>query len=336
MRHFVIVAVLVAISTFLVSALLTGIGLMPVEASAQAVTIDQLFTTHLYLISFLFSLIVVFIVYSLFVFRKKNEDANDGKYIKGNTGLEVLWTILPLGIVLYFSFLGSKSLADVRRIDPQAMQVKVTAGQWYWSFEYPDYGVTSQTLNLPVNQQVDLIMTSRDVIHSFWVPEFRVKQDILPGENLVKELRLTPTLLGNYKVRCAEFCGGSHAYMESPVIVMTQGDFDTWIQGQLAAVSNDPVARGKKLAADNGCTSCHSLDGKKLVGPTWLGLYGSSVELADGSNVMADDQYITESIIDPGKQIVGGYPPGIMPNTYESTLSEQQILDILAFIQSLK
>ena len=131
------------------------------------------------------------------------------------------------------------------------MVVNVTAFQWNWEFEYPDYGITTNTLYLPVNQQVLLKMTSRDVIHSFWVPEFRVKQDVLPGANLVKELRITPNLPGDYKVRCAELCGGAHAAMEGPVKVVTKTDFDAWVAKKSASAARSggtgPKIGGKPM-----------------------------------------------------------------------------------------
>lgn len=335
MRHFFIVVVLVIVSTVLVNTLLNSVGLLPVQASLQASTIDRLFDTHFFLISFLFSLIVVFLGYSIVVFRRKSED-DYGKYVTGSSRLEVIWTIIPLGIVVYLAYLGSQSLAEVRQVDPQAMVVNVTAGQWFWRYEYPDFGITSQSLNLPVNEQVLLRMTSLDVIHSFWVPEFRVKQDILPGENLVKELRVTPTQLGTYTVRCAELCGGSHAYMNSPVVVMTREEFDRWVSQELAAVSSDPVARGQRLVAQNGCIGCHSLDDKPSVGPTWQGLFGKEQELTDGSKVIVDEDYLKEAILFPNAKVPKGFAPGIMPEIYQTQLSEQQLTDIIAFIKSLQ
>lgn len=334
MRHFIIIAILVVISTFLVNTFLTTSGILPVEASAQALPIDRLFNVHFFLISFLFSLIVIFIVYSLIFFRRKNGENTAGASFKGNTRLEILWMIIPLGTVLYLSFLGSQTLSDIRRIDPQALQVNVTAGQWYWSFEYPSLGITSQSLQLPVNRQVLLRMTSKDVIHSFWVPEFYVKQDILPGKNLVKELRITPTLIGNFKVRCAEFCGGNHAGMEAPVAVLSEANFNNWVQQQKAAASSDPLARGKVVAAM--CTGCHTIDGGKGAGPTWKGLYGSEVDLESGQSVLADDAYLMKSILDPNADIVKGFSPGMMPQNYSKTLTDQQIQDVIAFIKSLK
>ncbi|MEW6178627.1 MAG: cytochrome c oxidase subunit II [Chloroflexota bacterium] len=336
MKHFVIVGVLIAAFTALTYLLLSNIPLLPIAASVQAQPIDALFNLHIFMISLLFSLIVVFLGYSLIVFRHKAGEEEEGVYIKGNNPLEIIWTVIPLGIMIYFAYLGSVSLAETRRADPQALQIKVVAGQWFWRFEYPDYGIVSNTLVMPVNQQALLKLTSLDVIHSFWVPEFRVKQDTLPGENLVRELRVTPTELGEFKVRCAEMCGTSHAYMESPVKVVTQAEFDQWVQDQLTALGSDPVARGEVWARNNGCFSCHSVDGTPNVGPTWKGLYGSQHELTDGSIVTVDDEYLLTSIVNPNAQVVKGFAPGVMPQTYQDNIPEQQILEMIEYIKSLK
>ncbi|HBY92387.1 MAG: cytochrome c oxidase subunit II [Ardenticatenaceae bacterium] len=334
MKHFVIVAVLVLIVTVGVSAALGSIPLLPIQASAQAVPIDHLFGLHVKVISFLFALIVVFLLYSVVVFRRRPGDTGEGDHFEGHTGLEIIWTLAPLATVLYFSYLGAQALAETRRVDPQAMEVKVIASQWSWRFEYPEYGVTSTTLNLPLNRQVLLKLTSTDVIHSFWVPEFRVKQDALPGANMARDLRITPTLLGEYKVRCAELCGLSHAYMESPVVVMEAAAFDSWISGQAGAVPESPAERGKKWAAQFGCAGCHSIDGSVVVGPSWKGLYGKQETLADGTTVPVDDAYLLESIHEPGAKIVKGFQP-IMPSL-ASQMTDEQITDVIAYIKSLK
>jgi cytochrome c oxidase subunit 2 len=214
------------------------------------------------------------------------------------------------------------------------MEIKVTAGQWFWKFEYPDYNVTSTTLSLPAEKQVLLQMKSDDVIHSFWVPEFRVKQDVLPGR--FTELRVTPTLVGSYKVRCAELCGTSHALMENPVVVMAEADFKNWITEQQKLASASPADRGKKLAAENGCAACHSVDGSRIVGPTWKGLYGADVSLSDGTTVKADDAYLKESILLSNAKVVKGFQPNVMPQNYREKLSDDQISDIVEYIKSLK
>jgi len=278
-------------------------------------------------------LIVVPLVYSVVVFRRKRGDTTDAEHIEGSNTLEVTWTVIPLFAVLIFAYLGSYTLAETRRVDPNAMEIKVKGIQWAWSFEYPD-GFVSKELHLPVNKQVVLRMTSSDVIHSFWVPEFRIKQDVVPGR--LTEYRITPTRVGDYVVRCAELCGASHAYMESKVIVSTDADYMSWVKEQVAAAAlaaSTPEARGKQLAANNGCGGCHSIDGSKLPGPTWQGLFGSQVKLADGSSVVADEAYLAESIKNPAAKIVAGYENVVMPNF---GLTDDQIKDIVAYIGTLK
>jgi cytochrome c oxidase subunit II len=331
MKHYVIAGILTVVFTLILGFAMTSIGLMPVEASAQAVPVDQMINLQVWMIAFLFSLITVFIIYSVVVFRRRR-----AAQFKGSNSLEVAWTLVPLATVIFLAFIGARDLSQIRKPDPNAMDVKVTAFQWGWAYEYPDTGITSTTLYLPLNRQVHLIMTSRDVIHSFWVPEFRIKQDVLPGQNLVKELRITPTRIGDYKVRCAELCGGAHAYMEAPVKVVSQADFDAWVSEQTKAASANPADRGASLAKNNGCVACHSIDGSKTIGPTWKGLAGEQVKLADGSTVTADDTYLHDSIVDPNKQIAAGFPPGLMPQTYKTQLNDQQIQDLIDYIKTLK
>lgn len=334
MRHFVIVGVLIAILTPLIYFGVSASNVMPVEASAQALPVDWMWNMDMGAISFLFALIMVPLVYSLIVFRRRKGDSGDAEHVEGNNKLEVTWTVLPLLLVTVFAYLGAYTLGETRIAAPNAMEINVTAHQWDWSFEYPE-GFASNELHLPVNRQVVLKMQSLDVIHSFWVPEFRIKQDVVPGR--ITDYRITPILLGNYKVRCAELCGASHAYMERPVIVSTQADYDAWIKEQAAAAAallakGGPDA-GKALVAQNGCSACHSIDGSKLTGPTWRGLFGSQVTLSDGSTVAADEAYLTESIADPNAKVVQGFPPGIMP---KFTLTDAQIKDIVSYLETLK
>ncbi len=334
MRRYVIILVLVIASTYLVHLFLISIGLLPPEGSAQAIPIDKLFRVHFWMISFLFSLIMVTFVYSLISFRRRKGEEGDGAYLLGNTPLEVTWTAIPLMAVLVLSFVGAQTLGATEVIDPTALQVKVTAGQWYWRFEYPTYGVSSNELYLPVQIQADLQLTSVDVIHDFWVPEFRIKQDVVPGRTI--DLRITPILIGQYTVRCAVLCGLRHSYMQSPVKVVSQADFQTWIAQQQKASSANPAARGEQLATQFGCTNCHSTDGSTGIGPTWLHLPGSSVKLSDGTSVTADDTYIKSSIIDPNSQIVAGFQPNVMPANFGQSMSQADIDALIAYIKTLK
>ncbi|MEW6094022.1 MAG: cytochrome c oxidase subunit II [Chloroflexota bacterium] len=332
MKHFFVIAILVAAATLLVHAGLNSIGLLPEQASVQAITIDRLLDVHIWLISFLFSLIVVTLLYSLVVFRRRQGETGEGVHIEGNTKLEILWTMVPLFTVIFLAYLGAQSLGETRRVDPTALQVEVVSGQWFWSFSYPDYGVTTDALYLPVDKQTLLLMTSNDVIHSFWVPEFRVKQDLVPGQTT--ELRITPTLTGEFKVLCAELCGASHAYMEAKVYVVTQEEFDAWISEQQSTVVLDPVQRGRHLA-NQYCAACHSVDGSQKIGPTWLGLAGSEVPLADGTSVLADADYLRQSIVNPNLHIVEGYTANVMP-AFADLLEQTEVEDLVAYIESLK
>jgi cytochrome c oxidase subunit 2 len=335
MRHFVIVGILVLVVAVLSYVGLDSVGMMPVPASAQAGPIDWLWDLQIKAMTFLFALIVVPMIYSLVVFRRRKGDTSDAEHVEGNTRLEIAWTILPLFAVLGMAYIGAQNLAETRRVDPNAMVVRVTGFQWGWRFEYPDYGITSTELYLPVDKQVVLKMTSTDVLHSFWVPEFRVKQDLVPGR--VTELHITPTVVGDtYKVRCAEICGTSHSYMESPVIVVERVDFDTWVAEQQALAveaAQTPEGRGQALVVANGCAACHSVDGAKGIGPTWRGLAGSEVELVGGATVVADDAFLAESIMQPQAKIVAGFEGQQMP-TYGFT--EEQVADIIAYIKTLR
>lgn len=333
MRHIVIIIVLVLISTALVYFGLVSLDLLPEGASLQAETIDWLFNVELIAIAFLFALIVVPLGYSLIVFRRKPGEEGEGEHIEGNTRLEIIWTIIPLVAVIVLAYVGAWALGDAVRADPEAMVIEVTAFQWGWTFKYPEAGITTTELYLPVDRQVVLEMESRDVIHSFWVPEFRIKQDVVPGQ--VTEYRVTPIELGEYTVRCAELCGTSHSYMNAPVVVVTEDEFGVWLEEQIALIPDDPgpnAERGEIFAEQNGCFACHSTDGSVIVGPTWLNLFGSEVELNDGSTVAADEDFIAESILDPNAKIVQGYPENAMP---QYVFSAEEVADLVEFIKSL-
>ena len=334
MRHFVIVGVLIAILTPLIYLGIRATNLMPIEASLQAIPVDWMWNMDMGPIAFLFALIMVPLVYSLIVFRRKKGDTTDAEHTEGNTTLEITWTVIPLMIVIVYAYLGAYTLGETRVVDPNALVINVTAHQWDWSFSYPE-GFSSNELHLPINKQVVLEMQSLDVIHSFWVPEFRIKQDVVPGH--ITEYRITPDLLGKYTVRCAELCGTSHAYMERPVIVTSQGDYDSWVKQQAATeaalVAQGGPEAGKALVAQNGCGGCHSIDGSKLVGPTWRGLFGSKVKLTNGSVVTADEAYLIESIAKPSAKVVDGFPDHVMP---VFNLTDAQIKNIASYIETLK
>ena len=335
MRHFVVATIIVVLVTVAGAVLLDSADLLPPLASAQGVTIDWLFGIHLKLIAFLFALVVVFMLYSIFAFRSEPGDLSDGQHIHGNTKLEITWTVIPLIIVAVMGYIGVVTLRDVTASSPDEMVVEVTGAQWSWRFDYPEQGLTSTELVLPVNQPIRFEITSTDVIHDLWVPEFRVKQDAVPGA--VNLLRVTPTVVGNYKVRCAELCGLRHSQMLADVRVLERSEFDSWVGAETARVAalDTPEARGEQLYQTQGCIGCHSLDGTIVVGPSWLNLYGRQEQLDDGTSVRADEDYIRHSILYPGDQIVKGFQ-NLMPANYGEILSENDIEDLIAFIKTIK
>lgn len=346
----IVVFVLTVLATVLLRMyVLNNDVLLPQAASLQAwnpsapsESIDWLFSVQWSLVAFFFSLIVVFMLYSLvrsaIKYGNQPDEEGSGEYFEGNTPLEIFWTAVPLIIVLILAYLGANTLAGVERRDVQALEVNIIASQWNWQFEYPEYGVTSADLVLPVDRQVVLNMRSEDVIHSFWVPEFRVKQDILPAANFdsdyARVLRVTPTEQGEFKLRCAELCGTQHYAMLAGVSVVSSKDFDSWVLESTGCDLSDAEC-GQRWATEYGCVACHSVDGTQIVGPTWLGLSGSGVTLADGSTVTADIEYLKTSILDPNAQLHEGFNPDIMPSNFSDRLSAEQIEQIIAFIQSV-
>ncbi len=338
-KHFIIIGILILVVSVVTYYGILALNLLPVAAAVQSQPIDWLFDLEFKLISFFFAVIMVPLVYSLIFFRQKEGDDSDGPHVEGHTKLELVWTAIPLIIVIALGIIGAENLKQVLAVDPQAAQVKVVGYQWGWRFEYPE-GFTSTKLYLPVDKQVLLKMESLDVIHSFWVPEFRIKQDLVPGQ--ITEYRITPSLIGEYKVRCAEICGNEHAYMESPVVVVSQEDYVAWHdeqlrlakEAELASAGKPDAGRGQALYVESGCKACHSVDGSKGVGPTWKALYMSSVPLADGTSVTADEAFLAESILNPSAKVVAGYNANAMPSF--SYLKEGQVNDIIEYIKSLK
>jgi cytochrome c oxidase subunit 2 len=236
---------------------------------------------------------------------------------------------------------------------PDEMVVKVIGRQWSWSFAYPEHeDIVSADLVLPVNQPILLKMTSEDVLHAFWVPEFRVKQDLVPG--METTLRIEPNQTGEFKLRCAEICGLSHSDMLANVSVVTRGEFDAWVEENSDIpifAELTPEERGEIwYGVENGfaCVGCHSVNGNPGAGPTWLGVYGSEEALDDGSSVTVDDAYLRKSILDPNAQVVSGFAANVMPQIYEQSFADKQaeilaaegvevdiIEDLIAFMKTL-
>lgn len=229
-RHVAILSLLIGIISAILVALFLSFSLVPLPASSQARSVDTLFKVLFSILGVIFALVMVLLLYSLAVFRRRPGDTADGPPIYGHTPLETAWTLIPLAIVISLGVYGGLVLADITRAPDagEELEVDVIASQWAWLFRYPEFGITSPELALPVGRPVLFRLTSRDVIHSFWVPEFRLKQDAVPG--METHLRITPTKVGDYTLRCAELCGLGHAYMAAPVKVLEEAEFLQWVQ----------------------------------------------------------------------------------------------------------
>lgn len=234
-RHFVIASGLVVLSTLLVYWVLDTVLKMPSQATYEATQTDRLFNYHIWLIAFLFALVVVFMLYALVVFRhRRGEDENkEGEYFHSNVRLEVAWTLIPMIFVVFFSFEATRMLIDITRAGDDEYVVEVEGRQWSWSFTYPETGLVTNELVLPEGRRIRLEMHSPDVLHSFYVPEFRVKQDLVPGRTT--QVRFTPIESGEFDLACAELCGTNHTGMHAVVRVVPPDEFAAWIDGQVAA-----------------------------------------------------------------------------------------------------
>jgi len=227
-------------------------------------------------------------------------------------------------------FYGYKGFITMRRVPEGARVVNVTAFMWGWEFQYEN-GKKSKELFLPVNEPVKLNLHSLDVIHSLYIPSFRIKEDVVPGKQ--NYMWFIPELKGSYEILCAEYCGLRHSYMESKVHVLPKEEFDTWL-ADFQPEAKDP--KGLDLIKSNACVGCHSLDGSKLVGPSFKGFYGNEHQvITDGKErtITADDEYIKKSILEPNADVAKGYPGHVM-QSYRKSLTDEDIQQIIDYLKS--
>jgi cytochrome c oxidase subunit 2 len=294
---------------------------LPPAASTQADKVDDVYWFVTIICMAIFALVAGVSVYSVWKFRAAPDDVDDGSPIHGHTGLEVVWTAVPAALVTAISIYSGVVLTQIEEIGPTHRVVDVTAQQFAWSFTYPAAKVTSGQLTLPVNQPVELKLSARDVIHSFWVPEWRMKKDAVPG--VETNVIITPTKVGTFTVVCTELCGLGHAAMRARAVVMTQDGFDAWIQEQKQAAAAAGSAQGKTLFTQQ-CGTCHTLADA-----------GTTQEVGpDLDKVLAGKSadFIRESIVNPNAEIAPGYQPGVMPEDFEQKLTAQQLDSLVEYL----
>jgi cytochrome c oxidase subunit II len=306
----------------------TNLPFFPQQASAQAAQVDAVYFFMVAVTAFFSVLIAVLVIVFAVKFRRRNDD-EIGVAIHGSLALELLWTFIPLGIAMVMFAWGAKVFFDLYRPPVGAMEVFIVGKQWMWKAQHADGQREINELHVPVGRPVKLIMGSEDVIHSYYIPAFRVKADVIPGR--YNTMWFTATKPGRYHLFCAEYCGTKHSGMIGWVTAMDPGDYQAWLAGGPAVAS--PVAAGEKLFTDLGCSSCHMPAASGQRGPTLAGIYGKSVELQGGGTVTVDDSYVRESIVNPQAKIVAGFQP-IMP-TFQGLVSEEQLLQLIAYVRSL-
>ena len=302
---------------------------LPEGASTLAPYIDSLFYFVYWASVVLFVGTMAAMVYFVWKYRRSHQ-AERPEEVRENILMEVSWVVVPTILVLIVFVWGFQAFLRVGTAPPESYQIQVTGQQWLWQFTYPNGTTTTNELHVPVDRPVELRMSSTDVIHSLFIPAFRVKYDVLP--NRYTTLWFEATQEGEYQLYCTEYCGTQHSGMLATVVVESQGDFDEWVKtGGVDPSTMSPVEYGAALYEQQICNTCHSLDGTRLTGPSFQGLFGSTEQLSDGSTVEVDENYLRESILEPGATIVAGYQ-NVMPASY-STLDEQQVTALIEFIK---
>lgn len=275
--------------------------------------------------------VVAAMVYFVVKFRAKSRSANEKPTATSdhNTTLEITWSVLPMFFMVAFFYFGFKGYLELRTPPQGAQEVHVQGQKWSWSFTHKN-GCQDNVLHVPVNKPVRLIISSVDVLHSVWIPNFRVKMDAVPGR--YTDLWFEATEPGEFPLECTEYCGTSHSDMLSKVVVQSQSEYDSYLD---ECTKVDITAEGgQKVYEKKGCATCHTVDGSPKVGPSFKGLWGSERSFASGSPVTADENYIKESILEPQAKIVTGFPPS-MP-TYKGQISDDEITALIEYLKTLK
>lgn len=303
-------------------------------ASGEAGRVDAVFVLITVIGGFFFLLTQGLLIWFAVRYRRRSPDRdNETPRITGNHFLEFLWILIPSIVVVTIFYYGWRVYADLRAPRPGATEVHVTGKQWMWEVRYPDGRTAINEIRVPRGKPVKFILTASDVIHGFYLPDYRVKMDAIPGR--LTTLWLQPEKTGTYTIFCTVYCGDGHSSMNAQLIVMDPAGYAEWARGGGNGGEDEPLTvRGERLVNKAGCLNCHALSGKEKIGPNLQGLYGSKVPLADGKAVARDEEYLRESIEDPGAKIVKGYP-NVMP-TYKTSMRPEEIRAVVEYLKTLK
>jgi cytochrome c oxidase subunit II len=302
---------------------------LPTPASREAGRIDFVFWFVITICIVIFAIVAAVLLYSVVRFRAAPDDDSDGPPIHGHTGIEIAWTLIPTLLVTAIGIVSAVVLAQNDAQGSDVLNVEVTAQQFAWTFTYPDARITTSTLRLPKGRSVLLTLHSKDVIHSFWVPEFAQKQDTVPG--LTTTLHITPDRLGTFPVICTELCGLGHALMRSQAIVMNPAAFDAWLKQQSQALhSANASVSGGAVFSDNGCGSCHTLAAAGSTGKVGPDLDKLPAEAQQAGKPL--QTFVRQSIVDPNAYVAPGYPQNVMPQSFGSSLSQKQLTALVSYL----
>jgi cytochrome c oxidase subunit 2 len=300
--------------------------LWPARASTQAGNVDALYIFLLALSAFM--CLAIFTMILVFATKYRRRRGIVAEQIEGSSALEITWSMIPLVIFMVIFVWGAVIYFHGRTPPQGASEVYVVAKQWMWKLQHQEGQSEINELHVPVGRDVKLIMTSQDVIHSWFVPAFRIKQDVLPGRYTTAWFRATKP--GVYHLFCSQYCGTMHSGMIGQVVVMEPAQYQAWLSG--GGASGSLAASGESLFQQLGCSTCHRSDTQGR-GPNLVGLFGKAVKLEDGRTVMADENYLRESIMSPGEKVVRGFKP-IMP-VFQGLVSEEQLNALVAYVKSL-
>ena len=302
--------------------------LFPESASTISDRVDALFLFLCATGIFFSALICVLVIVFAARYRRSRKGAL-ATHIEGSLPLEILWSVVPLGVALFMFAWGAKLYFDTARPPAGALEITVTGKQWMWKLQHPEGPREINELHVPLGQPVRLSMTSEDVIHSFFVPAFRIKRDVLPGRTSIAWFEATRT--GQFHLFCAEYCGTKHSAMIGTIHVLEPGEYERWLAG--APAGETPVAAGARLFSTLRCDTCHT-QGPSARGPDLTGILGREVWLSDGRALVADEDFVRRSILEPNADIAAGFAePSIMP-TFKGQVGEEQIQQLIAYLRS--
>jgi cytochrome c oxidase subunit 2 len=305
----------------------TNFPFFPQQASEQAASVDALYFFLVAVTGFFAVLIAILVAVFATKFHRKHDD-EVGEVIHGSLALELLWTIIPLGITMVMFVWGAQVFFHMTRAPRGALDIYVVGKQWMWKAQHMDGAREINELHVPIGRPVRLIMGSEDVIHSFFIPDFRVKADVVPGR--YNTMWFTASKAGKYHIFCTQYCGTKHSNMIGWVTAMTPADYQDWLTG--GSSGGTMAEAGAKLFSDLACITCHT-GTPEGTGPALKGLYGTTVRLEGGQTVTFDDEYIRESILHPTAKVVAGFQPA-MP-TFQGLVTEEQLLQLIAYVKSL-